>query len=309
MATMLTTVALWFVCFSAGVVLQRRVSDPQHLSHVLFRIVLWGAVPIVTFFAYTTITLDQGAVETLPVVIVASWTTLGLGVLWARLGSKEPRTQGLLALATALGNTANVGYPLAALVFGSQGLAAAVIYSEFQFLIPTIAVAIGVARRFAGPASRAPAALRFRDVLRSWIVNPPVAVGAVAVALRLAGIDLSDVVEPIGPYAGLAFGVLGFLQLGVAMPLKRLAHGRADVYRAAVTLALRCGAAPLVLYLAGRITGADIPGVYLLLAATPVAFNTMIVSRVFDLDAELARLLIVTSTPLVIAGVLIWQAL
>jgi predicted permease len=44
-----------------------------------------------------------------------------------------------------------------------------------------------------------------------------------------------------------------------------------------------------------------------LLAAMPVAFYTMVVSAVFDLDKELARLLVAVSTPLVVAGVLLWQ--
>jgi len=33
----------------------------------------------------------------------------------------------------------------------------------------------------------------------------------------------------------------------------------------------------------------------------------MVVAAVFDLDAELARLLIAVSTPLVLAGVLVWR--
>ena len=71
---------------------------------------------------------------------------------------------------------------------------------------------------------------------------------------------------------------------------------------------LRCGVAPLVLFtLVGRLIGVHIPGVFLLLAAMPVAFNTLVVSAVFDLDRELARLLVAVSTPLVIGGVLIWQ--
>jgi len=47
--------------------------------------------------------------------------------------------------------------------------------------------------------------------------------------------------------------------------------------------------------------------VFLLLAAMPVAFNTLVVAAVFDLDRELARLLVAVSTPLVIGGFLIWQ--
>lgn len=304
---MLITVAGWSLSFFAGVLLQRRVRDPGRLSHILFLVTFWGAVPLVTFFAYTTVVVDRDLFAALLVVMAASWLTLGIGLLWARWGSREPRARGLLALATALGNSANVGYPLASLVFGGQGLALAVIYSEFQFLIPTIAVAVGVARRFAGPASRAAAAAGMAGVVRSWLLNPPVAAGVLGVALRLAGADLREFVEPVGPYLGLAVGILGFVQLGVAIPLERLVHGRADASRAATTIALRCVAAPLVLFTLAQLAGITLPGVFVLLAAMPVAFNTLIVARVYDLDSELARLLIVVSTPLVIGVVLLWQ--
>ncbi len=305
---MLTTVAVWAISFAVGVVMQRVARRPQRLSHVLFLVALWVMVPLVTFFAYTTVNLGGGLVYALPVVIVASWATLGLGLLWARLGTDAPRKRGLVAIATGLGNTANVGYPIATLVFGSQGLALAVIYSEFQFLIPTIAVAMGIARHYAGPESSAAPAPGLRAVVRSWLVNPPVAAGLVALALRLAGAGLQDVVAPIGSYVGVAFGVLGFVQLGVAVPLVRFKHDAADLKLAAGTLALRCGAAPLVLFAVGAATGVSVPPVYLLLAAMPVALNSLIIARVFHLDTHLARLVIVVSTPLVIGAVLVWQA-
>ena len=40
----------------------------------------------------------------------------------------------------------------------------------------------------------------------------------------------------------------------------------------------------------------------------PVAFYAMVVAAVFDMDRQLARLLVAVSTPAVIAGVLLWQA-
>jgi len=74
-----------------------------------------------------------------------------------------------------------------------------------------------------------------------------------------------------------------------------------------VTVALRSGLMPLLLLLLAWLLGVHIPGVFLLLAAMPVEFYTMVVSAVFDLDRGLARLLVAVSTPAVIAGVLIWQ--
>lgn len=305
---MLTSVAGWAACVAAGIALQLRVRDPERLNRTLFLFSLWIAAPLVVFFSYTTLPLRAGLLAALPVAIAASWIVVGIGFLWARAVGRERGERGVLAIATAMGNTATVGYPLALVVFGSEGLALAVVYSEFQLLIPTLAVQLGVASRFAGPRSRASAAGP-GSLLRSWLLNPPVAAGALAVALRLAGVDLSEAVAPVGPVAGVAVGVLGFFQIGVAVPLEPLAHTRGDLWRAAATTVLRCGAAPLVLYLSGRLLGIHIPAVFLLLAAMPVAFNTIVLARVYDLEARLARLLVAVSTPLVIGGVLIWQAL
>jgi predicted permease len=200
-----------------------------------------------------------------------------------------------------------VGFPLTTVAFGAPGLALAVIYAEFQFLIPVDAVVLGLGRHYAGPGSRAAPAPGLRRLIRSWLLNPPVVAGATAVALRVLGVDISGVVAPMGPALGVAIGLIGFVQLGLATPLKPPVHDRAELWRGMLTIVLRCGMAPLILLAIGRLIGVHIPGVFLLLAAMPVAFNTMVVAAVFDLDAELARLLIAVSTPLVIAGVVAWQ--
>ena len=167
----------------------------------------------------------------------------------------------------------------------------------------------GVARRFAGPGACASGAPDLPTMLRSWLVNPPVAAGVVAVALRLGGVDLRDAVEPLGSAAALAIGLFGFVQVGLATPLSRLAHTGAALGRAGLTLGLRCAAAPLILVALGRLIGVDVPGPFLLLAATPVAFHTIVLARVYALDGALLRLLVAVSTPAVIAAVLLWQAL
>lgn len=308
---MLINIVAWCVFLIAGILLQRAAHEPRRLSHILFVVTFWGLSPGVTFFAYASVDAKnlRQLVLALPLVIAASWITLGVGVLWARMGSREPRTQGLFALAAGFGNTANVGYPLATLLFGSQGLALAVIYSEFQFLIPTLAVAVGVARRFAGPETRAPATHGLLAMLRSWFINPPVAAGALAVILRVSGLDVGAPLEPVGPWLGVVVGSFGFMQVGVALPLKRLELGLADAGRAAVTIGIRCGVGPLVLFTLSAVLGVSVPPVYLLLAAMPVAFMTLALTRVYDLDAEFSRLLIAVSTPLVIAGALVWHVL
>ena len=54
-----------------------------------------------------------------------------------------------------------------------------------------------------------------RQVVRSWLLNPPVVAGVGAVALRLLGVDITTLVEPVGPVVGMLFGFVGFLQVGL----------------------------------------------------------------------------------------------
>ena len=306
---MLISIAGWLACFVAGVALQRRLRDAQRASHLLFLFVLWVLSPLAVLYGYTTVTVHPAVVAAFACVIAAAWVTLLSGTIWGRLGGRDRAETGTMAYATAFGNTAILGYPLATIVFGGPGLALAVVFTEFQFLIPTQGVILGLGRHYAGPGSRVPRALGVRQVLKTWLLNPPVVVGAVTVALRVLGVDLTALVHPVGPVVGMLIGFVGFVQLGLAISLEPLRHGRGDLWRTAATVALRCGLMPCVLLLFGWLAGIHIPGVFVLLAAMPVAFYTMVVAAVFDQDRELARLLVAVSTPAVIAGVVIWQAL
>lgn len=304
---MLINIAGWAACFVLGVALQRRLRDPQRASYVLFLCVLWVLSPLTVVYGYTVVEVRLGLVGAFACVVAAAWTTLLTGMVWGRFGGRTRAETGVLAYGTAMGNTAILGYPLATLVFGGPGLALAVVFTEFQFLIPTQGVILGLGRHYAGPDSLGRQATGLPELLRSWFLNPPVVAGAAAVALRLAGVDLTQVVDHYGTAAGLLTGFVGFTQLGLAISLQPLRHDRGEVWRSAVTVILRSALGPALLLLAGWLTGVQIPGVFLLLAAMPVAFYTMVVSAVFDMERELARLLVVVSTVLVIAGVVIWQ--
>jgi predicted permease len=307
-AAVLINIAGWAACFVLGVALQRRLRDPQRASYFLFLCVLWILSPLTVIYGYTTVEVRLGLVAAFACVVAVAWSTLLTGMAWGRLGGRKRSETGVLAYATSMGNTAILGYPLATLVFGGPGLALAVVFTEFQFLIPTQGVILGLGRHYAGPDSLGRQATGVRDLLRSWFLNPPVVAGAAALALRLAGVDLTPAVKHFGTTVGLLTGFVGFTQLGLAISLRPLRHDRGDVWRTAVTVVLRSAVGPLLLLLAGWLTGIHIPGVFLLLAAMPVAFYTMVVAAVFDMERELARLLVVVSTVLVIAGVVVWQA-
>jgi len=306
---LIPTIIGWTVCLALGLYLQGRLPDPGRLSHVLFAVMFWVTEPVLVFFAYSTVRFDTRLLVVGAVVVTSSWLVLGLSVGCGGLTSPDGRERGAVALASAFGNTGYVGYPLAIAVFGPTGLALAVLYSEFQFLIPNLAVSRAVARHYAGPASLAQSEPGAWALMRGWVANPLVAAGALALALHFSGVDLRHAVAPLGTPAGLATGMFGFFQLGLATPLEPLAHRLADLPAAVAILALRCAVAPLLLLALAHLAGVHMPGVCLLLAATPVAFNSIILARVFDLDAAMLRLVVAISTPLVIVGVLVGHAL
>lgn len=306
---LIPTVIGWTACLVLGLYLQRRLRDAGRLSYILFVVMFWVTEPVLVFFAYTTVSFDAHLLAVGAVVVASSWLVLGLGVVCGAVGGRDDRERGAVALGSALGNTGSVGYPLAIAVFGSAGLALAVVYSEFQFLIPVLAMQRGLARHYAGPGSRAPSEPGLSSLLRAWVLNPPVAAGVAALALHYVGVDLRHLVAPLGPPAGLATGMFGFFQVGLATSLERVAHRLTDLVPAGTTLTLRCAVSPLLLFALARVAGVHMPGVCLLLAATPVAFNTIILARVYDLDSALLRLVVAVSTPLVIVAVLVGHAL
>jgi predicted permease len=139
-------------------------------------------------------------------------------------------------------------------------------------------------------------------VLRTAL-NPPVVAAVAAIGLRIAGVDLVALATSLGHAAGAASGPVGLLQLGMALPLERVSHGAHDLRVGTLALALRHGAAPLIVYTLGIASGVAVPPVFVLAAAAPVAFHIVTLSRVFGLRSDLVRLLVVVST--VVGGALL----
>jgi predicted permease len=284
-------VASWLAFFAIGVVLQRR-GDAARLNRRLWTVYFFTVAPAAIAYAYTTITPSRTLIGALVVAAVSSWLVLGVAAGFGVLvGRSRPET-GAIALAGGFGNTAALGYPFAQLVFGTHGLALQVLYAQFYYGVPGIAISTSVAR-LTGETQRAPAG---RRGTRALLASPPLVAAAVAVALRLVGVDATAVVTPLGHAAGLVSGPLGFLQLGVALPLGRFLHDRGDLGRAGGVLVVRHLVAPLVIVMVGAAAGISIPGVFILAAAAPVAFHIVTLGQVFGVRPELLRLLVVVST-------------
>jgi malonate transporter and related proteins len=291
--------ALLAVCFALGLVLQRarRAEAIRDRGWTLY---FWTVTPALAFYAFTTVDVDRGFALAVGAAILASWIVIAIGFAYARLAADDRDEQGALILGAGFPNTGFVGYPLAKLALGGDGLVHMAVYDRLAWLAPSTAISSAIARLHG--LRGLPPTLRGR--LRAILVNPPLLATIAAITLRLAGADLAGEVEPVGVIATAVVGPAGFLLLGLALPLERPSYDAPELRRAAGVLAIRFAVAPLVLLLCGLALGADVPAAFYLGAAMPCAFHLLVLARVFDVRPRLVRLLVVGSTvPAVVAVV------
>lgn len=298
---MILEVALLAVFFALGLAVQRRHPSDRFRERA-WTAYWWAVTATLVFTSFSTIEFDRELGLALAAAVLASWLVIALGYAYARVVATERDERGALVLGAGFPNTAFVGYPLAQLALGSDGLALMVLYDRLGWLVPSTAVSTAIARlhgRREAPEGRS---VRFR--LRLILVNPPLLAAVAAVALRLAGVDVTAWVEPLGSVAAEVVGPAGFFLLGLVLPLEPPAHDAPELRKAAGVLAIRFAAAPLVLLGCGVLLGTEIPTAFLLGAAMPCAFHLLILARVFDVRPQLVRLLVVGSTiPAVVAVV------
>ena len=296
---MLLEIVLLALFFALGLGLQRR-RPSERLRERAWTAYWWTVTPALVFTAFTTITFDRELGLALAAAVAASWLVIALGYAYARAVASERDERGALALGAGFPNTGFLGYPLAQLTLGTDGLALIVLYDRLGWLVPSSAVSTVIARLH----GRRHAAVQGGRRLRVVLVNPPLAAAVAAVALRLGGADLTAAVEPLGRVAAEVVGPAGFFLLGLVLPLEPPAHDLPELRKASGVFAIRFAAAPLVLLGCGAALGADIPAAFFLGAAMPCAFHLLVLARVFDVRPQLVRLLVVGSTlPAVVAVV------
>jgi predicted permease len=255
------------VALVVGLFLQRLRSE-ERVRDWIWNVSFWLVIPVLVFATFLTVSLTSRLGLAIAAVIASTYLLFGLSHLYARLVTKERDERGALTLAGTVGNTGFIGYPLAQLAFGHSGLTQAVVYDQLSLL------------------------------------NPPLWALIAALSLRAAGVHIPRI-GTVENAAAALIGPLGFLMLGVSLPLEQVEHDLIEVARAIGAMALKIGAGPLILFAIGTALGAHIPSTFYLLAAMPPAFHLLTIARVYDMRPALMRLMVVAATiPVVVAVVI-----
>lgn len=230
-------------------------------------------------------------------VVAVAWIVFAAmaGLAWlAARALKLPRGMaGAFIIATALGNTGYIGYPITQALLGARELPEAVFYDVFGTVGGLVFVGLLIAQHYGDNAEARV------NPLRELVTFP--AVIALAVALLLRPFPIPDMVSSgLGLLANM---VAPLIMVSVGLSLRFRTLGRAAVPLTALTL-LRLVVAPLIALGVGTLVlGAAVPlRVAVLEAGMPSMMLTLVVGERFGLDTDfIASAIFVTTAAAAVA--------
>lgn len=217
--------------------------------------------------------------------------TLGLG----RLLGWSPVERNAAVLSTAFMNTANFGLPVILFAFGQDGFDRAAVYVVVaSMLMYTVAVFFAAAGR-----------MDWRDAVRAVFRMPMVWAAGAALAIRLAGITLPEVI--MKPLALLNNGCLVILIIVLGMQVAgiRLKGARVKI---GINTFLRLMISPVVaLGLVALLKPEPLTAKVLVLeAAMPAAVNVTLLAVQFDAEPDQVSGVTLVSTLAALGTVTFW---
>jgi predicted permease len=255
--------ALFLVCalLVAGYVARRLGRLPENAAEVLNRFVIDICVPATVLRLVPKMTVSPA----LAVLVVVPWAIAGLAYLTARLAQRlfslDARDTTALFLATALGNTSFLGFPLCSGLFGESSLPFAAVYDQLgSFLLLSIVAPLALGK-VSGGASATP-----RELLRRVLLFPPF----LALLVALLPVPHPAALEPV--LVAAAAPLVPLAMFAVGLKLRFSPPRPARVF--ALGLALKLFVFPCVAWGLARALGAQ--GLVLKVAVLETAMPTMI---------------------------------
>ncbi|HEY9880856.1 MAG TPA: AEC family transporter [Leptolyngbyaceae cyanobacterium] len=290
--------------------IQRRTEVPlgEQVPAALGKFLFWVGVPvgIVGFLHQADL---SGQIFLAPVV---GWAAMLLGLFCGSLWLKSKRSnwprsrQGSFSLATMLGNTGSIGYPVVLLLpqLGPDYFGWALFYDALGTLPGAYGFGVVLASQFGDrPLSGLHARSRWLAHLLEIIRNPTIVAFCIAIALR--PVPFPAVLDSFLYRCGWLMVMLSLVLMGLR--LHQITSWR-SLKPAAIAVGIKMLLIPLVIGLALTLLGVDGPSrlVLVVQAGMPCAFATLILAEAYDLDRELAITCLGLSSTLLMLTLPVW---
>lgn len=275
---------------------------------VLGKFLFWVGVPIgiIGFLHRADL---SGQVFLAPIVgWVAMLLSLFCGSLWLKAyRSHWPRPrQGSFSLATMLGNTGSIGYPVVLLLpqLGPDYFGWALFYDALGTLPGAYGLGVILASQFGDrPLSGLHARSRWLAHGLEIVRNPTIVAFCVAIALR--PVPFPAVLDSFLYGCGWLMVMLSLVLMGLR--LQQITSWR-SLKPAIIAVSIKMLLIPLVIGLALTLLGLDGPSrlVLVVQAGMPCAFATLILAEAYDLDRELTVTCLGLSSTLLMLTLPVW---
>jgi len=212
---------------------------------------------------------------------LVAWTAIlsGMGIAWwlVRHHSLSDRTKGSFLLASMVGNTGYIGYPVSLALVGPQYFAWALFY-DIGSTLGAYGLGVALAAHF-GDSQYSP-----WQALQAVIKNPALWSFAIGLLMR----DLSLPAELEVGLKGFAWMVISLSLVLIGMRLSQLSSFK-RLKPAIACLGIKMVLIPLVLGMGLLLLGLahGIHRTVLLQMAMPPAFATLVLAETYELDQEL----------------------
>jgi predicted permease len=255
-------------------------STPAYLGKFLF----WVGVPIgvMAFLRHTQLS------ATLWLAPLVAWLAilLGLGCAWWVMRSRpfaqgwSDRTQGSFLLASMVGNTGYIGFPVSLALVGSQHFAWTLFYDLLGSTPAAYGLGVVLASRFGRSTAQ-----DLWQMLKTILKNPVM----LAFGVGLWGRDWPLPAPIEATLHGFALGVISLSLVLVGMRLSQLSSFN-RIKPAVIGVSIKMLLVPLVLGVGLHLLGVTglVHRALLLQMAMPPAFATLVIAEAYELDHELS---------------------
>jgi len=287
---------------TVGVAAERRHGErARQWTRRAIAVLLWVALPFMTFFILARLELDAGVGAGL-VLGYAELAAVGLLAYLAgtRLLRLRREQTGALMVVVVLANTGYLGIPLSAALLGRDDLGPAIAFDTVVSGPMFYGVGFAIGAAFGTAAGETGG-----ERLRAFLRNPPLL--AVVAGLLAPDALAPDVLVDAAEVLAIAILPVGFFILGVNLATEAeegaFAFPPPFTRPVAAALGLRLLVAPaLMLGLAAALVA--VPDAYLVQAAMPSGINSLVIAHAYGLDLKITASALAWSTAVVIIGAL-----
>jgi predicted permease len=291
---------LIFICFGLGIFFRRFKIFPANAPQVLNRFVIYISLPALTLSQIHKLNLEGH----IWVPVSMAWILYGLGLGFFYLLSKKTeipkKSLGTLMLTGSLGNTSFVGFPLLEALYGAGAISVGILVDQPGTFLVAGSLGVATAAYFSGGHVSA------KFILRKVFSFPPFLALIAAFILRL--IPFSDAAFLVLDRLGATLVPLSLLSVGMQLhfhPEKIKAHFKFLCWGLGFKLIL----APLIfaaLYVGLLHQRGEMVLYTLVESAMAPMITAGILAVEYDLDIELANLMVGIGIPLSLLSVPLW---